>query len=104
MFRWQRAKQFAPFEAIGNLQEALRAVEYEMGKVEKKELSEDTIEEISSTLSCIETGDVVEVTFYRDGYYVTIKGGVRKLSAVYKFIQIEEGRINFADLYDIKRL
>ena len=49
--RMNRAKQFLPFDAVSGLQKALREKEIEY--VNKAELSEEQIEQISSILTMI---------------------------------------------------
>ena len=54
MTRQERAKQFMPFDAMKGLKEALVIREERHNRVEKRELSEDTIEYISSILGRVE--------------------------------------------------
>ncbi len=102
MPREQRAKQFAPFEALTGLRQALAKKEYEHNKVEKTELSEEALAEIEQTLQKLEIGRKVEVTCYEDGYYIVVVGAVTKINPVHKYIMVEKGKIHFDDLYDIK--
>ena len=74
MPRGDRARQFAPFDALKGLQQALRLKEYEHDRIEKGDITEEKIEEISKTLNDIEKGYDVEVTYFCDGYYKTLKG------------------------------
>ena len=60
--RENRARQFLPFDALKGLQEALREKEIELD--ERKELSEESIEELSNNLQLIERGDNVRLTYY----------------------------------------
>ena len=48
MRREDRAKQFMPFDAMKGLKEALAVRDERHNRVEKRELSEDTIEHIST--------------------------------------------------------
>ena len=57
MPRSQRAKQFAPFDAVVGLRQALR--EKEKIRVNRKELSEDMINEINDTLKNLDIGNNV---------------------------------------------
>ena len=59
--RVARAKQFLPFDALKGLQEALREkeIEYE----EKKDLSEDTLNELNNKFNQIDNGSFVKITF-----------------------------------------
>lgn len=102
MDREDRAKQFAPFEALGGLREALRQVELELERVEKQEVSEDRAAKISKVLNKIEKGKTVRVTYYDSGYYVDVEGVVTSIDRTFKFIVIGEGKIYFDDIYDIK--
>lgn len=102
MNREDRAKQFAPFEALGGLREALRQVELELERVEKQEVSEDRAAKISKVLNKIEKGKTVRVTYYDSGYYVDVEGVVTSIDRTFKFIVIGEGKIYFDDIYDIK--
>lgn len=102
MDREDRAKQFAPFEALGGLREALRQVEFELERVEKQEVSEDRAVKISKVLNKIEKGKTVRTTYYDSGYYVDVEGVVTSLDRTFKYIVIGEGKIYFDDIYDIK--
>ena len=50
MTRQERAKQFAPFDAMKGLQEALRDREERHGRVSKREISEESEMNISYVL------------------------------------------------------
>lgn len=102
MNREDRAKQFAPFEALTGLRAALREVELEEERVEKKEVSEFRAEQISKTLNKIEKGKTVKATYYDKGYYIDVQGVVTTIDRTFKFIVIGEGKIYFDDLYELK--
>lgn len=104
MNREDRAKQFAPFEALTGLRDALRQVELELERVEKQEVSEDRAAKISKVLNKIEKGKTVRVTYYDSGYYVDVEGVVTSIDRTFKFIVIGEGKIFFDDIYDIKTI
>ena len=53
MPRKDRAKQFAPFDALKGLHDALRLKEYKHEKVAKGEMSEDDAKAISDVLTKI---------------------------------------------------
>ena len=102
MNREDRAKQFAPFEALTGLRDALRQVELELERDEKQEVPEDRAAKISKVLNKIEKGKTVRVTYYDSGYYVDVEGVVTSIDRTFKFIVIGEGKIYFDDLYEIK--
>lgn len=98
--RVARAKQFLPFDALKGLQEALREkeVEYE----EKKDLSEDTLNNLNDKFNQIDNGSFVKITFYKNGKYSEIKGRVTNIDYIKKKIQInKEYNINICDIVSI---
>ena len=92
-----RAKQFMPFDALRGLQDALRLKEYKHERIEMGDLSEETIQEISNTLSSLKKYDSVEIKIYDDGHIKTYSGKV-----VLKF---EENKIIVDDIvFDLNSL
>ena len=95
-----RAKQFLPFDALKGLQEALREkeIEYE----EKRDLSEDTLNELNNIFNQLENESYVKITFYKNGKYSKIKGKVTNIDYIKKKIQInKEYNINICDIVNI---
>ena len=98
--RMARAKQFLPFDALKGFQEALREkeIEYE----EKKELSEETLNDLDNILNRIEVGSIVKIKYYKNRKYNEIQGTVTKIDYIKKKIQIEnENNINIADIINL---
>ena len=104
MNKADRAAQFQPFDALKGLQEELREREERRTRVEKKELSEERVDEISSALAKIYKRMEVEVTFYCSGHYYNIKGLVVDKNDIYKYLVVGEGKIFYDDIYEIKLL
>ena len=104
MNKADRAAQFQPFDALKGLQEELREREERRTRVEKKELSEERVDEISSALAKIYKRMEVEVTFYCSGRYYNIKGIVVDKNDIYKYFVVGEGKIFYDDIYEIKIL
>ena len=100
MNRGARAKQFLPFDALKGLQEALREkeIEYET----KKDLSEDTLQELNNKFNQIENGKYVKIKYYKNGRYSEIKGRVTNIDYIKKKIQISKiENINICDIIHI---
>ncbi len=98
--RIARAKQFLPFDALKGLQEALREkeIEYE----EKKELSEETLNELDNIFNRIERGSNVIIKFYKNRTYNEISGIVTNINYNKKKIQINKSEnINISDIINI---
>lgn len=99
--RGDRARQFLPFDALKGLQEALREKEIELD--ERKELSEESIEELSLKLQMIERGCDVKLVYYHQRKYREITGKVIDIKVVQKKLVLEgDIRINFADIIEVE--
>lgn len=98
--RVARAKQFLPFDALKGLQEAIREkeVEYE----EKRDLAEDTLNDLNNKFNQIDNGSFVKITFYKNGKYSEIKGRVTNIDYIKEKIQINKKyNINVCDIVNI---
>lgn len=103
MPRGDRARQFAPFDALKGLQETLRLKEYEHERIQKGDIPEEKIEEISKVLSGLEKNDQVEITFFYDGYYKTMVGK-SKVDVYEQKINVNGQIIAFDDITDLKKI
>lgn len=101
MPRQERAKQFAPFDALKGLQQALRIKEYEHERIQKGEVSEEKATEISRALIDLEKGDRAKVVYYNDGHNKEIEGSVT-LKIEDNIIEVEGVKINLDELLDIQ--
>lgn len=100
----ERAKIFAPFDALKGFRELL--VEQELVKEDRKVLSEDMIEQLSEKINLLKVGYIVMVIHYNEkekAYEKTI-GVLTKIDITYKRITIVKKKINILDLYDIELL
>ena len=73
MPREKRAAQFAPFDALKGLSEALRLVEYQREKIEKGEVNEETAQKISNILNEIDENTKLSIVYFEDGYKKSIQ-------------------------------
>ena len=104
MNKADRAAQFQPFDALKGLQEELRRREELRTRVAKKEISEEKMEKISFALSKIDKQTEVELTFYSGGHYYSLQGVVTAKNDIYKYLIVEEGKIFYDDIYEIRLL
>ena len=102
MTREQRAKQFMPFDAMKGLKEALAIREERHNRVEKRELSEDTIEHISTMLGRLELGMESTIEHHRAYHDVVSTGRVKAIDYVFKYVLLDGEKIYFDNIYDIK--
>ena len=101
--RNDRAKQFLPFDSLKGFQEALREKEVEY--VEKKELSEEVLEELSEILNQIEKEDEIRIVYYTNKQYKEVKGIVKEINLIKKRIVLyEDVKIYFEDILSIEKI
>lgn len=100
MPRTERAKQFAPFDALKGLHRALRLKEFEHERIEKGDLSDEKICEISATLNKLKFKDVVNVVYFENGHYFN-ENGQAKIDYAKQKIEINHKNIDFLDIMDI---
>jgi len=98
--REERAKQFMPFDAVKGLTSALRLKDYEHERVQKGDLSEEKISEISKVLLDIKKDDIVKVKYFEDGHYFEIVG-FAKTDYTKQEIKINEKLLKFDDIFEI---
>lgn len=102
MKREERAKQFAPFEALGGLREALREVELKHERIDKPEPSEESAQKISRELQKIERGVTVKLTYYEHGFCLKLQGEIESVDFVNRVLKIGNGKIFFEDILDLE--
>lgn len=97
-----RAKLFMPFAAVKGLDKALR--EKERILVDKIELSEESKEVISNTLSTLRKGMIVRVVHYENMEYIETTGVITAIDFVYLNLTVVMKKINFNDIYKLEIL
>lgn len=95
----ERAKQFSAFSPLRGHHELLKKKEHVI--VPKRELTEDSVAELSLKLSMIKKGMMVKIIYYTNGEYLIIGGIVSKIDLYLKKLTIVKININFEDIYQI---
>ena len=101
MTREERAKIFAPFDAMKGLQEALRDREERHSRVEKHGVSDEDAARISSTLGILQKGMRVEIAYYYAFHDVVKRGRITALNTAYRKLKLDDDIIKFDDIYAI---
>lgn len=101
MPRSERAKQFAPFDALKGLQKALRLKEYEHDRMVRGDIDDETIDKISKQLQKIKKNDSIYIKYFEDGYYKELKEKVRRIDVNKREVELESKTIFFDDLFDL---
>ena len=101
MPRNERAKQFAPFDALKGLQKALRLKEYEHDRMVRGDIDDETIDKISKQLQKIKKNDTLYIKYFEDGYYKELKEKVKRIDVNKREVELESKTIFFDDLFDL---
>ena len=102
MTRAERAKIFAPFDAMKGLQEALRDREERHLRVERHEVSEEQAEQNSRILIRLQRGMKVELDCYHAFHDVTKRGRITDVNFTFRWLKLDSERIYFEDIYSIR--
>ncbi len=97
----RRAKQFAPFDALKGLKEAIAAKEKRPEP--RSELTEYMKEQINITLSDLRKGQQVTVVYYGTVEQETLQitGTVVKVDPYWQTLQVNKVAIDFSEIYKI---
>lgn len=97
-----RAKQFAMFDAMKGLTEAI--AEKERQHYPQKELTEERIEEINRQLSVLRVGNITTVCYYcvNRKQYIEITGALLKIDPHEKEIHVGEDIVKFCEIERIE--
>ena len=101
MSRSQRAKQFAPFDAVVELRAALK--ETEKIREPKRTLSEDMEKELNQSLLNLKIDDIITVIYYNksEEQYLQLSGKVTLIDFEKRLLTIEKSEIVIDDIYKI---
>ena len=104
MPRSKRAAQFAMFDALKRLKEAI--AEKERIPTPRRILSEDAIAEINAQLTSLKPGNVATVVYYCDyaQEYHQLTGPVRKIDGYWKLLQVGDMSIDFCEIAEIEKV
>lgn len=97
-----RAKQFMPFASLRGFDQIVK--EKEKVLIEKRELSEEEIMELSNKLTSVKKGDLVSVIYFLFGEYKKTTGVITAIDLTLKNLTIVKTKIDFEDLYSIEKV
>lgn len=98
--REERARQFMPFDALNGFYKSIK--EKEVEHIERPELSEEQIDEISEKLNMMDSNTKAKIIYYLDGKYEFEIGRVIKIDSIKKHIEINDAIIKFIDILKIE--
>ena len=97
----RRAKQFAPFDALKGLKEAIAAKERRPAP--RRELTEYAKEQVNNALTELRKGQHVTVVYYgtMEQETLQITGTVMKVDPYWQALQVNKLVIDFSEIYEI---
>lgn len=100
----RRAKQFAPFDALKGLKEAI--AEKERIPTPRRILAEDALYEINEQLSMLTKETIVTVVYYCEyaQEYHQITGPVMKVDTYWKLLEVGNISMDFDEITEIEIL
>ena len=98
----RRAKQFAPFDALKGLKEAI--AEKERIPTPRRILAEDALAELNQQLSQLRKGTIVTVVYYciYAQEYHQITGVVVSVDCYWNLLQVGNMAIDFSEIAEIE--
>lgn len=102
----ERARQFAPFAALGGLEAALAKKEAELLYEEKKTLADEAVASINRVLRRVEDGMTVRVEYYdvTSRRYLSLEGEVLVHDKLYGTVRIADKVIMYDEISGIEIL
>ncbi len=100
----RRAKQFAPFDALKGLKEAIAQKEHIPSP--KRVLAEDAVLELNQQLSLLKKGSIVTVVYYcqYEQEYYQLTGPVIKVDSFWNYLQVGHMSIDFSEIAELEQL
>lgn len=95
-------KKWAPYKSLDSQADFLAKMRYQKTKVEKPKLMEETVNSINEILVNYR-GQKVIVSYYEDGYINKIKGIISYINAPFKYLIINEERVDFRNLVGLTK-
>lgn len=92
--------KYAPYQSLVEQSASLRKLRYNKNKKEKPVISNERAEEINTVLSSYSNEEVI-IRFFEDGYLFYIEGKIEKIEPMYRFLKINDKKIEFKNLIEI---
>ena len=96
-------KKWRPFSSLEEQKPSLQQMKYQRGKCPKPKISSDQAEKIDAFLRDFK-GRVFLITYYEDGYVLTLEEAIKKVSCQDCTIKTETKVIAFSNLINLEIL
>lgn len=97
-----RARIFAPYDALSGFKDALR--EKEEIKEERKEMSSELLDELSNVYFLLKTGNMIKIKYYdnKEKRYLFKEGILTKIDKDNRVLIIVKDKIKMDDIFSIE--
>jgi len=99
----QRAKQFAPFDALKGFKEAIQDVNYQTELVDRIILSEDQLDKLDEIAHSLNKGERITITYYHKGRYLKLSGIFTRVDEIEKVMVMAGEVFRLDDIIEIHR-
>jgi len=99
----QRAKQFAPFDALKGFKEAIQDVNYQTELVDRIILSEDQLDQLDGVARSLNKGERITITYYHKGRYLKLSGIFSRIDDIEKVMVMAGEVFRLDDIIEIHR-
>ncbi|HNY74446.1 MAG TPA: hypothetical protein PLX93_03415 [Bacilli bacterium] len=96
-------KKWRPFSSLEEQKPSLQQMKYQKGRCPKPQISRDQAEKIDGYLHDYR-GKCFQITFYEDGYVLTLEEMIQKVSCESCTIKTESRTISFNNLINLEIL
>ena len=99
----QRAKQFAPFDALKGFNEAIFEVRDRKEEVEKIILSQEQLEDMNRVITSLKKGDRIKIRYYHHGRYIRLSGYYQTVDEIDRVLIFNGQRIRLGDIAEMEK-
>lgn len=96
-----RARQFMAFAALKGYYDLIEKKNEQYDIEDKKELSNEEIEQISNTIKELEIGSIISVIYYNKTRYEKVTGALTDINPERHTLRIIKTDIKFEDILEI---
>lgn len=94
-------KKWRPFSSLEEQKPSLQQMKYQKGRCAKPKISSDQAEKIDDLLHDFK-GNIFRITYYEDGYLLTLEETIKNVSCQDHVIETESKIIAFSNLINLE--
>ena len=96
-------KKWAPYKSLNEQADFIKKMYYDKHKIERPKISNEVAEEINNILTNY-NNEILQITYYDDGYVYTIENSIYKIDIINKRIYLDRTSfIGFENLLNLTK-